>query len=73
MERGLFRLRLGSAQHQVTFETIKNVDPVPAEGAMREHSHTMIECIQPFKKRDESLTVADLLAHSAAELNLPPS
>ena len=40
---------------------------------MREHSHTMIEYIQTFEKRDESLTVADLVAYSAAELNLPQS
>ena len=66
-ERGLFRLRLGNAQHQVIFEAIEKGDPVRAEGMMREHSHTMIEYIQTFEKRDESLTVADLVAYSAAE------
>lgn len=73
MERGLFRLRLGSAQHQVIFEAIEKGDPVRAEGMMREHSHTMIEYIQTFEKRDESLTVADLIAYSAVELDLPQS
>lgn len=66
-ERGLFRLRLGNAQHQVIFEAIEKGDPVRAEGMMREHSHTMIEYIQTFEKRDESLTVADLVAYSAPE------
>ena len=69
MERGLFRLRLGSAQHQVIFEAIEKGDPVRAEGMMREHSHTMIEYIQTFEKRNESLTVADLVAYSAADIN----
>ncbi len=68
MERGLFRLRLGSAQHQVIFEAIEKGDPVRAEGMMREHSHTMIEYIQTFEKRNESLTVADLVAYSAPEI-----
>lgn len=71
MERGLFRLRLGNAQHQVIYEAIENGDPVRAEGMMREHSHTMIEYIQTFEKRDESLTVADLVAYSATELVTP--
>ena len=69
MERGLFRLRLGSAQHQVIFEAIEKGDPVRAEGMMREHSHTMIEYIQTFEKRNESLTVADLVAYSATDIN----
>ena len=67
-ERGLFRLRLGNAQHQVIFEAIEKGDPVRAEGMMREHSHTMVEYIQTFEKRDESLTVADLVAYSANEI-----
>ena len=65
LERGLFRLRLGNAQHQVIHEAIEKGDPVRAEGMMREHSHTMIEYIQTFEKRDDSLTVADLVAYSA--------
>ena len=65
VERGLFRLRLGNAQHHVIYEAIKKGDPVRAEGMMREHSHTMIEYIQTFERRDESLTVADLVAYSA--------
>ncbi len=70
-ERGMFRLRLGNAQHQVICEAIEKGDAVRAEGVMREHSHTMIEYIQTFEKRDESLTVADLVAFSAAQ-PLPP-
>ena len=66
-ERGLFRLRLGNAQHQVILEAVENGDPVRAEGMMREHSHTMVEYIQTFEKRGEILTVADLVAYSGAE------
>lgn len=66
-ERALFRLRIGNAQHQVIYEAIRNGDPVRAEGMMREHSHTMIEYIQTFEKRDTSLTVSDLIAYSAVE------
>ncbi len=66
-ERGMFRLRLGNAQHKVIYEAIEKGDPVRAEGMMREHSHTMIEYIQTFEKRDESLTVADLVAYAATE------
>ena len=73
MERGLFRLRLGNAQHQVIYEAIEKGDPVRAEGMMREHSHTMIEYIQTFERRDESLTVADLVAYYTAEPELPQS
>ncbi len=71
-ERGIFRLRLGNAQHQVICEAIEDGDPVRAEGMMREHSHTMIEYIQTFEKRDKSLTVADLVAFSGAD-SLPPT
>ena len=63
-KRGMFRLRLGNAQHQVIYEAIEKGDPVRAEGVMREHSHTMVEYIQTFEKRDKSLTVADLIAFS---------
>ena len=49
MERGLIRLRLGSAQNLVIFEAIEKGDPVRAEGMMREHSHTMIEYIKTFE------------------------
>jgi GntR family transcriptional regulator, vanillate catabolism transcriptional regulator len=66
-ERGLFRLRLGNAQHQVIYEAIEKGDAVRAEGMMREHSHTMIEYIQVFEKRDANLTVADLVAYSSVE------
>lgn len=66
-ERGMFRLRLGNAQHRVIVEAIEKGDPVRAEGMMREHSHTMVEYIQKFEKQGESLTVADLVAYTAAE------
>ncbi len=65
-DRGVFRLRIGNAQHKVIFEAIKQGDAVRAEGMMREHSHTMIEYIQMFEKQDSSLTVADLVAYSTS-------
>ena len=60
-------MRLGIAQHMVIFEAIEKGDPVRAEGMMREHSHTMVEYIQMFERRGGELTVADLIAFSAAE------
>lgn len=71
IERGIFRLRIGNAQHRVIYEAIEQGDAVRAEGMMREHSHTMIEYIETFEKRDKSLSVADLVAYSAAETDLP--
>ena len=68
-ERAMFRLRFGNAQHQVIFDAIEKGDPVRAEGMMREHSHTMIEYIQTFEKRNASLTVADLIAYSAGGIS----
>lgn len=73
MERGLFRLRLGNAQHQVIYEAIEQGDAVRAEGMMREHSHTMVAYIEMFEKRDQKLTVADLVAYSAAESGPTPN
>jgi GntR family transcriptional regulator of vanillate catabolism len=67
MERGLFRLRIGNAQHKVIYEAIKQGDAVRAEGMMREHANTMIEYIETFEKRDRRLTVYDLVAYSADE------
>ncbi|WP_146347906.1 GntR family transcriptional regulator [Phaeobacter marinintestinus] len=67
MERGLFRLHLGNAQHQVIYEAIEKGDQVRAEGMMREHSHTMVDYIRTFERKDDSLTVADLIAYSGAE------
>ena len=67
-KRGMFRLRLGNAQHQVIYEAVEKGDAVRAEGMMREHSHTMVEYIQTFEKRDKSLTVADLIAYAATEV-----
>ncbi|WP_171172989.1 GntR family transcriptional regulator [Ruegeria sp. HKCCD8929] len=67
MERGLFRLHIGNAQHQVIYEAIEKGDAVRAEGMMREHSHAMLDYIQTFERKDDSLTVADLIAYSGAE------
>lgn len=64
MERGLFRLHLGNAQHQVIYEAIEQGDAVRAEGMMREHSHTMIDYIRTFERKDNTLTLADLIAYS---------
>lgn len=71
LERGLFRLGIGNAQHQVIYDAIEKGDPVRAEGMMREHSYTMIEYIQTFEKRDKNLTVADLVAYSSID-SFPP-
>ena len=76
-ERGLFRLRIGNAQHQVIFDAIEQGDAVRAEGMTREHSNTMIEYIETFEKRGQKggrkLTVSDLVAYSAADPDLPTS
>ena len=66
-EHGIFRLRLGNAQHLVVRETFESGDPVRAQGVMRERSHTMIEYIPTFEKRGKSLAVAHLVAFSAAD------
>ncbi|MCO4838585.1 MAG: GntR family transcriptional regulator [Rhodobacteraceae bacterium] len=62
--RSLFRLKLGNSQHKVIFEAIQSGDPVRAEGVMREHSNTMVEYIKVFEKRDEELTIKDLIGYS---------
>lgn len=67
MESGLFRLRIGNAQHQVIYDAIKSGDAIRAESMMREHANIMIEYIQTFEKRDARLTVHDLVAYSAAD------
>ncbi|WP_424988785.1 GntR family transcriptional regulator [Microbulbifer sp. S227A] len=67
LERGLFRLRLGNAQHKVIHDAIASGDAARAEAMMREHSHTMIDYIETFEKRDGALTVSDLVSYSAAE------
>lgn len=67
MERGLFRLRIGNAQHQVIYDAIKSGDAVRAEAMTREHSNIMIEYIQTFEKMDAKLTVNDLVAYSALD------
>ncbi|WP_273507916.1 GntR family transcriptional regulator [Planktotalea frisia] len=63
-ERSLFRLQLGNSQHQVIFEAIQSGDAVRAEGVMREHSNTMVEYIKVFEKRNEELTIKDLIGYS---------
>lgn len=70
MERGLFRLRIGNAQHQVIFDSIKSGDAVRAEAMTREHSNIMIEYIEMFEKRDAKLTVYDLVAYSATDSDM---
>jgi GntR family transcriptional regulator, vanillate catabolism transcriptional regulator len=72
-EKGVFRLKLGNAQHMVIYEAVEQGDAVRAEGMMREHSHTMIKYIETFEKRDGSLTVADLVSYSAASSDQTPS
>lgn len=64
IERSLFRLKLGNSQHKVIFEAIQSGDAVRAEGVMREHSNTMVEYIKVFEKRDEELTIKDLIGYS---------
>jgi len=67
MERGLFRLRIGNAQHQVIYDAIESGDVVRAEAMTREHSNIMLEYIETFEKRDSKLTVNDLIAFSASD------
>lgn len=64
VERSLFRLKLGNSQHKVIFEAIQSGDAVRAEGVMREHSNTMVEYIKVFEKRNEELTIKDLIGFS---------
>ena len=64
IERSLFRLRLGNSQHKVIFEAIQSGDAVRAEGVMREHSNTMVEYIKVFEKRNDELTIKDLIGYS---------
>ena len=64
IERSLFRLKLGNSQHKVIFEAIQSGDGVRAEGVMREHSNTMVEYIKVFEKRNEDLTIKDLIGYS---------
>jgi len=67
MKRGLMRLHIGNAQHQVIYDSIKSGDAVRAESMMREHANIMIEYIQTFEKRDARLTLNDLVAYSASD------
>lgn len=64
VERSLFRLQVGNSQHKVIFEAIQSGDAVRAEGMMREHSNTMVEYIKVFEKRNEDLTIKDLIGYS---------
>lgn len=66
-ERGLFRLRIGNAQHQVIYDAIQNGDAVRAEAMTREHSNIMLEYIETFEKKDGQLSVNDLVAYSATD------
>lgn len=73
MERGLFRLRIGNAQHKVIFEAVRKGDPVRAQNMMSEHAHTMLEYIETFEKRGGNLTVSDLIAYSAVDYVMTPN
>lgn len=68
VERSLFRLRLGNSQHKVIYDAIRKGDAVRAEGVMREHSNTMVEYIEVFEKRNEALTLADLISYSGINI-----
>jgi len=70
VQSGLFRLQLGNAQHQVIYEAIEKGDAVRAEGMMREHSHTMVDYIRTFERKDNSLALSDLIAYSGGEREL---
>ena len=67
VQNGVFRLQLGNAQHQVIYEAIEKGDAVRAEGMMREHSHTMVDYIRTFERKDNSLALSDLIAYSSGE------
>ena len=71
IERSLFRLKLGNSQHKVIFESIQRGDAVRAEGMMREHSNTMVEYIEMFEKRNEELTLSDLISYSGLDVTSP--
>lgn len=70
IERSLFRLKLGNSQHKVIFEAIQSGDAVRAEGVMREHSNIMVEYIKVFEKRDEEVTIKDLIGYSGVGTSL---
>lgn len=70
MQSGLFRFQLGNAQHQVIYEAIEKGDAVRAEGMMREHSHTMVDYIRTFERKDDSLALSDLIAYSSGNREL---
>jgi len=69
VERSLFRLKMGNSQHKVIYEAIERGDAVRAEGMMREHSNTMIEYIEVFEKRNEALTLSDLISYSGVNIS----
>ncbi len=73
MERGMFRLRIGNAQHKVIFDAVRKGDPVRAQNMMSEHAHTMLEYIETFEKRRGDLTVSDLVAYSAIDFAMTPN
>ena len=53
------------------FEAIQSGDAVRAEGVMREHSNTMVEYIRMFEKRNEELTIKDLIGYSGLSVMRP--
>ncbi len=70
MQRGLFRLRIGNAQHKVICDAVRKGDPVRAQNMMSEHAHTMLEYIETFEDRGKDLTVSDLVAYSAVNFTI---
>lgn len=66
-ERGILGLRIAISQHRIIHDAIEKGDAVRAEGMMREHAYTMVEYIQKLQRRGGKLSVADLIAYSAAE------
>ena len=54
----------------VIFEAIQSGDAVRAEGVMREHSNIMVEYIKVFEKRDEEVTIKDLIGYSGVGTSL---
>jgi len=71
VEKSLFRLKLGNSQHKVVCEAVQRGDAVRAEGMMREHSNTMVEYIEFFEKRNEEITLADLISYSGLDVTSP--
>lgn len=66
VERNLLRLQMGNTQHQVIYESIERGESTRAEGMMREHSHTMLDYISMFEKRNLHLSLNELVSYSVS-------